>query len=202
MAIYLGPIIAWVAFYFYTIFFSGLTSHDFLKLLIFGLVAATPITAQGLWERYAYARKRKREHRRVLERRKKYSDAAGLPLRTDLHIVGPPPFMHSVYRVLDELKEKSPRRYSEAVTYLPEAVFDSSLQLAGRADGRFSLDGSGHIDRGGGWYSRNDYDSFRHTFLHEVGHNVCGKQRDDWSEDAANGYAAMVTQELLWSSKG
>lgn len=42
---------------------------------------------------------------------------AGLALRTDLHIVGPPEFMRSTYRVLDELKDKAPDRYQEVMCF-------------------------------------------------------------------------------------
>jgi hypothetical protein len=204
-----GPAFAWVAYYFYDVI-SGIVDQsgpDLLSVLILAPPAFAPMVIDGLCDRYKWARERKRENlqkaeilreiqRKHEERRREHAAAAGLPVRTDLYVVGPPPFMHTVYRVLDELRAAAPRRYHEAVTYLPKAVFDSSLEVAGRADGLFAYDGSGHIDRGGGWYTYNDYDAFRHTFLHEVGHNVRGKQRDDWSEDAANEYAATVIWEL------
>jgi len=170
-------------------------------MLVFGALAFAPIGVEELYDNYAAARKRRREQQAEAGKQRQHAPAAGLPPRTDLYVLGPPPFMHSVYRVLNELRDKTPARYQEVVEHLPKVVFDSSLESAGRSDGRFSLDGSGHIYRGGGWYTVNDYDAFRYIFLHEVGHNVCGKQRDDWSEDAADGYAAMVISEMAVSNQ-
>jgi hypothetical protein len=119
-------------------------------------------------------------------------------------ILGDRQFTQTVERILQELKDHAPRRYREAVGFLPTAFqFDPvnfdywelyrrngtvhgyvSKPFAGRSDGDFALSGY------------EDYYYFRHVFLHEVGHCVRGRQNDDWSEDAAEGYAAMVEREL------
>jgi len=101
-------------------------------------------------------------------------------------VVGPPAFTFAVCRVLSELSERAPHRFREALIHLPMAIYDPSIrgvQADGRADGRFAVDGC-------------DYDRFRSAFLHEAGHNVAGKARSDWSEEAADDYARAVAAEL------
>jgi hypothetical protein len=101
-------------------------------------------------------------------------------------VVGPPPFRFAVCRSLSELSERAPHRFQEALTYLPMAAYDPSIRdvrTDGRADGRFAVDGC-------------DYDRFRFAFLREAGHNVAGRVRNDWSEDAADDYAHAVVAEL------
>jgi hypothetical protein len=103
-----------------------------------------------------------------------------------LPIVGPPPFSSAVCRLLSELSERAPDRFQDVLTHLPMAVYDPSIrsvQADGRADGRFAVDG-------------RDYDRFRFAFLHEVGHNVAGKVRNDWSKNAADDYAHAAVAAL------
>jgi hypothetical protein len=103
-----------------------------------------------------------------------------------LPVVGPPAFTFAVCRVLSELSERAPHRFREALIHLPMVIYDPSIrsvQADGRADGRFAVDGC-------------DYDRFRFAFLHEAGHNVAGRVRNDWSEDAADDYAHAVVAAL------
>jgi len=102
-------------------------------------------------------------------------------------IIGGSRFKEAVRRVLQELKEKAPHRYAEAVTLLPKAEYvafnEQDHRFSGRSDGLFTMDGS-------------NYESFRWVFLHEVGHNVAYKANKDYSEEAANNYANQVIAEL------
>jgi hypothetical protein len=101
-------------------------------------------------------------------------------------VVGPPTFRSAVCRLLSELSERAPDRFRETLTHLPMAVYDPSVggvQADGRADGRFAVEGG-------------DYDRFRAAFLFEAGHNVAGKVRNDWSDDAADEYARAGLAEL------
>ncbi len=101
-------------------------------------------------------------------------------------VVGPPAFRLAVCRLLGELSERAPRRFQEALTHLPMAVHDPGIpdpDADGRADGRFAVDGA-------------VYDRLRLALLHAAGHNVAGKDRDDWSEDAADDYVRAVVAEL------
>ncbi|HEU5376683.1 MAG TPA: hypothetical protein VFV38_14705 [Ktedonobacteraceae bacterium] len=116
--------------------------------------------------------------------------------RDYLPISGPPQFRQTVERVLQELREKAPHRYLQAIRYLPKAEYTTDSQhsyFAGRSDGLFTLDGSGDIPG----HKRNDYDTFRHTFLHEVGHCFyIHSPMNSHSEDWANIYADDVLKEL------
>ncbi len=105
------------------------------------------------------------------------------------HIEGPPAFREAVNRVLNELQRTAPHRYQEALTYLGRAVYDPDA-VARRyrdawavSDGTFAIDGT-------------NYEHFILVFLHEVGHNVAGQTRGDWSEVAAYSYAVEVLREL------
>ncbi len=112
-------------------------------------------------------------------------------------IVGPEEFCISVDRVLTELKHEAPRRYLEALAYLPKAKYRKNLSarrgnesVSGRSDGYFSVDGSGDNTK-----QLNTYEWFRFVFLHEVGHNV-GYRINDYSENYANNYAKQVISEI------
>jgi hypothetical protein len=101
-------------------------------------------------------------------------------------VLGPPPFTAAVCRLLSELSERAPQRFREALTHLPMAVYDPSIgseRTDGRVDGRFAVDG-------------RDYDRLRIAILREAGHNVAGKVRNNWSEDAADEYVRAVVAHL------
>jgi hypothetical protein len=109
-----------------------------------------------------------------------------LVLEEQFPVIGPRPFAFAVCRLLSELSERAPERFQEALAHLPMAVCDPSIegvQTDGRADGRFAVEGG-------------DYDRLRAAFLYEVGHNVAGKLRNDWSEAAAEAYAHAVLAEV------
>ena len=107
-------------------------------------------------------------------------------------------FVEVVNKVLDDLKEHVPHRYVEALTYFPQAVYDTSLlkkthprggKVVAYSKGYFALDG------------RDDYLGFRWTFLHEVGHTVAVAQRKTKSdveenEQVADNYACQVLEEI------
>ena len=105
-------------------------------------------------------------------------------LKHGFPIIGPESFKQAVKHILQELKTKAPHRYAEVVTRMPKAEYVTGDRgFSGRSDGLFTMDGS-------------HYESFRWVFLHEVGHNVAMKERDDHSEEAANAYADMVLREM------
>jgi len=64
-------------------------------------------------------------------------------------------------------------------------------KFSGKSNGTFTVDGSGINNE-----QLNTYERCRFVFLHEVGHNVAMKERDDSSEESANAYANMVLREL------
>jgi energy-coupling factor transporter ATP-binding protein EcfA2 len=105
------------------------------------------------------------------------------------HIEGRPRFRDAVDRVLDELQRNAPHRYQEALAYLGRAVYDPDAvnrryqNAWAVSDGTFAIDGT-------------NYEHFILVFLHEVGHNVAGMARGDWSEEAAYAYAVEVLREL------
>jgi hypothetical protein len=105
--------------------------------------------------------------------------------RADFPIIdnGNPQFSPGVNRILDELEQKVPEHFREVLEYLPKAEYNASLGGYSYSDGRFSIDAS-------------RYENFRWVFLHEAGHNIRGKQNNDWSEEAANDYANQVTALL------
>ncbi len=115
------------------------------------------------------------------------------PTRADpFVIIGPYAFVQSVLAVLADLRSTNPPRYAEALWYLPRAFYwpdnlkrKHPSEAAADSDGDFAVD----VESLG-------YDGFRFIFLHEAGHNVMGTTRTDWSEAAANAYAAMVLAEL------
>ncbi len=165
--------------------------------VVFGIMAAIgycigEVTIAKAWKGYELAQK-KLEAEKKFNLHKEAALKAGLAPRTDLHIVGPPEFMCSTYRLLDELKDKAPNRYQEVIQYLPQAVYESYLfpSASGTSCGEFSLDGSGN-DIG----QVNTYERFRFVFLHETGHNVKTNQNHDRSQEEADEYAHQVIREL------
>jgi hypothetical protein len=140
----------------------------------------------AIWEDHISYKKsveeQKQRDRAVLERGGRvYPQENG---REPFWVDGPPQFVAAVDHLLTQLRERTPHRYEEVITYLPKAVYDPSIlsiPAHGLADGRFAMDGT------------EPY--FRFIFLHEVGHTVHGKQFGDWSEDAATAYAHTVIHE-------
>lgn len=99
-------------------------------------------------------------------------------------------FYWSVLKVLEELRDRAPKRYEELLTYLPRFVYDAQRlrrengpHAAARSDGLYAIDGG------------QDFEFFRFLVLHEVGHSVAGR-RGDRSEAAADAYANTVLREL------
>ena len=109
--------------------------------------------------------------------------------REEFAIEGPEHFQAAVYAVLQELLLRAPSRYDEALSYLPQAIYDISIlttrNAAGLSSGEFSIDG---IKDGHRW--------FRYVFLHEVGHCIAIANNNDYSEKAATTYAQTVVDEL------
>ena len=107
--------------------------------------------------------------------------------RAAFYIIGPSSFIAMVNRVLDELEQKAPEHYREALEYLPKAEYvnrSGTYTFDGRSDGLFTLDGTG------------DYGWFRFVFLHETGHDINMVEHNDDSEEAANSYAHMVVAKV------
>lgn len=123
-------------------------------------------------------------------------------------------FSLSVLAVLTILHDYNPQRYQEAITYLPRVRYDPNLKsnrhpgkrVSGRSDGSFSLQGYRKVTKRRYMgeeeteeekqASLKDFRRFFWVYLHEVGHNLSGKQYGDWSEVSANRYADLVMEEL------
>lgn len=154
--------------------------------IVLGLATIASII-HALWEDYTSLKrdgeKQKELDSAVLERDGRVYSRKNS--HKSFRVEGPPQFIAAVDGLLTQLRERTPQRYEEVITYLPKAVYDPSIlsiPAHGLADGRFAIDGTDPF--------------FRFVFLHEVGHNVHGKQFDDWSENAANAYAHTVLQEF------
>jgi len=104
----------------------------------------------------------------------------------DIEIVGSELLRQRTVELLDALKVRCPSRYAEAVAALPWVQeVDTLGGAAANSGGKFIKDvatwGPNH---------------FRNIYLHEVGHQVSGHGRNDWSEEAARRYSSTVQAEL------
>jgi len=92
------------------------------------------------------------EHKAIMEqviangRKPRYYKRKSLPIEAH----GNQAFLDSTQRVLDELRDKAPYRYEEAIQFLPKAEYMPSMgdTLSGRSDGIFSVNGSGELVNG------------------------------------------------------
>lgn len=152
---------------------------------------------QAEQERSHAVLERLEEHKAEMEqvlsngRMPRYYKRKSLPIEAH----GNQPFLDSIQRVLDELREKAPYRYEEVIHFIPKAEYVPSMTgtLAGRSDGLFSINGSGEL-RAGKWL--NTYEWYRFVFLHEVGHCVHTFLSNDHSETSADAYAKQVLDEM------
>src|SRR4051794_550138 len=92
LAVYVGLILAWVGYSCYKYYGRDPTSYELFKLLVLGALAFAPIGVEELCTNYANVRKRRRGKQAAADKQRQYAAAAGLPLRTDLYVLGPPPF--------------------------------------------------------------------------------------------------------------
>lgn len=134
-------------------------------------------------------------------------DAAEQDGKYPLPVIGPPQFQKTVERVLTELREYVPHRFREALAFLPKAEYverSEEYKFAGRADGLFTLDGTGHIPLGNGMYRKNEYADFLYIFLHELGHCIgrTSATAPYHSEEEADAYAFLVQQEIEKNKSG
>ena len=125
----------------------------------------------------------------------------------DLPVEGPPSFQAMVTTILQELQTSDPPRYREAVTYLPQAVWQADLtpscDCVANSAGYFGTLAPPEVGSFLWWRA---YANFRFVFLHEVGHNVHRDSR--WGplyhfrpiqcrvETHADDYAIQVLGEL------
>ncbi len=103
-----------------------------------------------------------------------YDDDITLPVVPNLKIIGTPAFIMSTYQVLDELHEKAPVRYEEAVSNL--AQYTQTCKTL--ADG-------------------SDYEAFRCQFLQSLARCVCLQRDSNCSEKSVNDYVREVLSELM-----
>lgn len=133
------------------------------------------------------------------QERYEYTDSGSIPVTLSISsssdgtitIKGTQTFIDNVRFILKELYEYLPERYGQAIRCLPEVVYSQNplygrdgRRVLARSDGKFAIDGS------------ENFGNFRHIFLHEIGHKWCGKQYNDWSEQAAEQYSQTVLAEL------
>lgn len=96
---------------------------------------------------------------RAVDHYYRYPQRITNPVINPFPIHGPPQFIASVNRILEELRIYDPLAYQDAIGFLSKAEYDASLNSCSFAGGRFGIDGS-------------DYTRFRYVFLHEVGHCI------------------------------
>jgi hypothetical protein len=139
---------------------SNFVSVGFTLFLPFAAVGALGIYAYGIEQgkkqikewRQREEEEKERQERQKIEEKEQIEKYGLFGKRDTLPIEGHPEFVSNIERVIEEAKDRAPHRYEEAIKYFPKAKYEPSSEYDGRSDGLFSIDGTGNIPTGGGYY--------------------------------------------------